>query len=84
MQEELVDYEVEEGVRKFHRKLPEEKLEELRENMKSETIGGTSEAIENGEFAKARQHLTRQLPVEGETREKVARLEVAEKLERLG
>ncbi|MFB6100489.1 MAG: hypothetical protein ABEK16_04410 [Candidatus Nanohalobium sp.] len=80
MQEELVEYEVEEGVRTFHRKAGDERLDELRDELKSETIGGTREAVENGEYDEARNHLTQTLPVEGETRSKVARLEVAEKL----
>ena len=83
MQAEMIEYEIEEGVRTFNRSLTGE-IEELKDKLRSETIGGVKEAVQEEDFEEARQHLTKTLPVEGETRGKVARLEAAEKLSELG
>lgn len=83
MDEGMVGHEVEDGVRKLHRKDLGGKMEELRSGLLSELIGDTREAVEEGDYGRAKDNLTRNLPVEGETRNTVAWLEAAEKLDSL-
>ncbi|MEF8880617.1 MAG: hypothetical protein V5A72_02185 [Candidatus Nanohaloarchaea archaeon] len=81
--EKLVSQEIEGGVRKFRKKDLDSRLSSLKNELKSKTIGGTREAIDNGEFSKARDYLKTELPIEGVLREKTAKLEAAEKLAEL-
>lgn len=77
---DLVRSNIENGVRKFERENIPEKKDEVKEELFSSTIGGVRELVKEEKFSEARSHLTTELPVEGETREKVSKLELAEKL----
>ncbi|MFB6159348.1 MAG: ArsR/SmtB family transcription factor [Candidatus Nanohalobium sp.] len=79
---ELVDTEIQNGRRKFHREL-NGKQDEIQQQLLSNTVGGTKKAVENREYRKARQHLTYRPPAKGKNREKVTALEAAEKLDEI-
>jgi DNA-binding transcriptional regulator GbsR (MarR family) len=81
--ENLVKEEVENGVRKFQRKETTQKFEELKQELEKNTISGIKNLIADKKFGEARQHLSSELPVEGDTRVKLAKIEAAEKLESL-
>jgi hypothetical protein len=80
---DMVENKVENGVRKIQRRSLDGKIDELRQSLISELIGGNRDAVEEGNYAEARENLTEDLPVEGDTRTTAAQLEAAEKLDSL-
>ncbi len=81
-EENLVEQQIEEGERKFSRKLSGT-FDDLREKLEAKTFGGVREAIREGNFEEARKHISQELPLEGDARVNEARIEAAEKLESL-
>jgi predicted transcriptional regulator len=79
-EKDLASSDIENGVRKFERGNISEKKDEVKEELLSSTMGGVRELVNEEKFSEARSHLTTELPVEGEVREKVSKLELAEKL----
>ena len=80
LEEDLVENRVENGVRKIQRKDLEEKLDNLNQSLTSKLVGSNRDAVEQENYEEVRKNLTQDLPVEGNTRTTVARLEAAEKL----
>lgn len=83
VEEELALEEVNKGRRELCLNSLEQRKDSLRDNLVSSTIGGVTESIKEQNFGEARKHLSRDLPTEGEMREKLAKLEAAEKLSEL-
>ena len=81
-EENLVEQQIEEGKRKFSRKLSGT-FDDLREKLEADTFGGVKEATREGNFEEARKHISQELPLEGDARVNEARIEAAEKLESL-
>ena len=81
--EDLIRPEVEDGRRIFHVEGVDEKLEELKEELKGKLIGGTRKAVEEGNFVEAKDFLLTGSADDVDTRQTVIELEAAYRLQNL-